>query len=770
MSEVRGAERAHLADEEAPVGFKRHLRSVVVPGEAVYLLSSESVLAVRGAAAEVVAPLLDGTRTLPDLQRAAAPRLAPEHSARAVRALTEAGLVRGHTPSRLDSAAQAYWDHAVPDARTAEARLTTEAVRIVVLDTPDADGDTDRAALAAACSGAGLRVAAGASDPEGLVLVLCEDHLDPRLGELDVRRRRDGVPWLPVRVHGPEVWIGPVLGAPGPCWSCLAHRLRTHRRSEAPLRRALGTDAPAARPGASLPATRALGFQLAALEAAQWIAGLRDPALPDLLAYDTLTRRTTLHPVRRRPQCPDCGDPGLVARQVRRPYVPRPRPKAVVEGNGHRALTADQMLAKYGHLIGPVTGVIKELRRDPRSPGFVDCYLSGHNLATEAHTLAGLRAGLRALSGGKGLDPAEAQVSALCEAVERYSATRHGDEPVVRDTYRALGADAIHPNACQLYDERQFRDRDRWNARAAHFQYVPAPFDENRPVEWTPVWSLTAGRHRLLPTSLLYFDPRDADGDGLRADSNGNAAGGSLEDAVLQGFMELVERDAVALWWYNRTRQPAVDLDAFDAPWVRRVIDGCRALGRETWVLDLTTDLGVPALAAVSRRVDKPAEDILFGFGAHFDPAVALRRALTELGQLLPAVAGARPDGTGYAVDDPEPRTWWRTATIAGRPFLRPDPAAAARTPASWPYHARTDLRDDVAAAEALVAERGMELLVLDQTRPDIGLPVVKVLVPGLRHFWARFGPGRLYDVPVALGRLDAPTAYQDLNPVPLFV
>ena len=50
-----------------------------------------------------------------------------------------------------------------------------------------------------------------------------------------------------------------------------------------------------------------------------------------------------------------------------------------------------------------------------------------------------------------------------------------------------------------------------------------------------------------------------------------------------------------------------------------------------------------------------------------------------------------------------------------------------------------------------------MEMLVLDQTRPDIGLPVVKVIVPGMRQFWARFAPGRLFDVPVALGRqLDA--------------
>ena len=63
-----------------------------------------------------------------------------------------------------------------------------------------------------------------------------------------------------------------------------------------------------------------------------------------------------------------------------------------------------------------------------------------------------------------------------------------------------------------------------------------------------------------------------------------------------------------------------------------------------------------------------------------------------------------------------------------------------------------------------------MEMIVLDQTRPEIGLPVVKVIVPGLRHFWARFAPGRLYDVPDRLGWLAAPTPEEELNPIPMFL
>jgi ribosomal protein S12 methylthiotransferase accessory factor len=61
-------------------------------------------------------------------------------------------------------------------------------------------------------------------------------------------------------------------------------------------------------------------------------------------------------------------------------------------------------------------------------------------------------------------------------------------------------------------------------------------------------------------------------------------------------------------------------------------------------------------------------------------------------------------------------------------------------------------------------------MIVLDHTRPDIGFPVARVVVPGLRHFWARNAPGRLYDVPVGLGWLDQPLRETDLNLIPFFL
>ncbi|WP_327133581.1 TOMM precursor leader peptide-binding protein [Streptomyces sp. NBC_01343] len=752
------------APAEALVGFKSHLRPTVVPGDAAYLVSRRGVTALSGSGAEVLVPLLDGTRTALAVRQEAALTLGAEDAEAALLSLADAGLIRSTTPA-AEAEAEAYWDLAGLDGGEAAAGLARASVAIEALP------GLDPRPVAAACRESGIAVAA---DPlaADLVLVLCEDYLSPGLAAVDARLRTAGRPWVPVKLCGTDPWVGPFFRpGSGPCWHCLAVRLRGHRHSEVPVRRALGLDGPVPRPPAGLAAGTALAVNLAVLEAAKWLAGLRRPEQAHILAFDTLRLRTASHPVARLPQCAACGDPGLVARRVGAPFVPVSRPKAAATGGGDRALTPAQMLRAYGHLVDPVTGVVKEIRQASGAPDFVHAYTSGHNLAMESASFAGLSSGLRALSGGKGRTAEEARTSALCEAVERYSGTRHGDEPVVRDSLRGLGGVAVHPNDCQLYGRRQFAERELWNARHSRFHHVPAPFDESRPTDWTPVWSLTEGRRRLLPTSMLYFGRgTDPAADEPWADSNGNAAGSSPEDALVQGFLELVERDAVALWWYNRTRQPGVDLGAFEDEWVERIRHGMRRVNREAWALDLTSDLGIPVFAALSRRTDKPAEDVIFGFGAHFDPRVALCRALSELGQLLPAVGDVRRDGRGYRITDPEPLSWWQRATVANQPYLAADPRAQTRTPGHWPSARGTDLLDDVRVITELVRGKGMDLLVLDQSRPDLGLPVTKVVVPGLRHFWARYGPGRLFDVPVRLGRLAEPTPYDQLNPVPLFV
>ena len=355
--------------------------------------------------------------------------------------------------------------------------------------------------------------------------------------------------------------------------------------------------------------------------------------------------------------------------------------------------------------------------------------------------------------------------------MERYSGAYHGEEIRIRKRFTDFAGEgaAIHPNDAQLFSDRQLDNATSINAKGHPYNVVPRRFDPDTEIDWTPVWSLTSGRHRYLPTSMLYSMPAEqrqpAD---LIADSNGCAAGNTLAEAVLQGFYELAERDAFAIWWYNRLRAPAVDLASFDDDYLGSAPQHYADHEREVWMLDVTTDVGIPTFVALSRRPDAPTEDIIYGAGTHADPRIAALRAICELNQCLtwlprPGKGDGRP-----MIDDPMALWWWRTARLADCPWLAPAPDTPPKDRSQYPVIESTDTREDVEHCRALVEAKGMEFLVLDQTRPDVGMPVVRVIVPGMRHFWARLAPGRLYDVPVDMGLRTRPLAEADLNPAPV--
>lgn len=752
--------RSELAEPgEHRIGFKRHLHPQIVRGEAVYLFAEAGVTAIQGSHVESLAPLLDGTRDLAGLLRDAPAGLTADVVGRMLAKLAAAGLIssRGHEDGSAGTEASlAYWDAAGLDPAQAAAATTTSPVSVVAI------GGTDRDALAEALQRNGLMVTSGSGD---LTIVACADYLAPELRDIDAAHRATGTPWLLVKPIGAQVCVGPFFTpGDGPCWRCLATRLSANRSAEAHVRARCGQRGPAPRAAIGLPSLTATALEIASVEAVKWLAGLRHDTQRSIWSYDSLTMRVTHHEVRVRPQCPGCGDPGLVARRAFERIDLTSRIKRSCDGGGHRSSSPQEVLDTYCHLVGPVTGIVREIRRNHNGPAFFNSFWSGANIAASGDGIEGLRSSLRADTGGKGVTPLDAQVGALCEAVERRSGAFCGDEARVSGSYRSLGDLAIHPDTVQHYHPRQYGNRDAWNAAHSKFQHVTTPFDENEVMDWTPLWSVTGQRHRFLPTGMLYFGAPCPPS--VTSNSNGCAAGSSLEDAVLQGLLELVERDAVAIWWYNRTPVPAVNLDSFHDRWIDDCRDVHASLGREVWLLDVTVDLGVPVMVAVSRRTDGPREDVMLGCGAHLDPRLAARRALTELNQCMPMVC----EPVDLAAFDVDTRTWFESTRLAEQPWLAPDPSAPARDASHHGYVHRDDLVGDIRAIQDTLEDKGMELLVLDQTRPDIGLPVVRVVVPGLRHFWSRFAQGRLYDVPVQLGRLIRPRHYDELNPIPLFM
>jgi ribosomal protein S12 methylthiotransferase accessory factor len=522
---------------------------------------------------------------------------------------------------------------------------------------------------------------------------------------------------------------------------------------------------------ANFPAATSAALQLAALETVKAIgAGPGYPGAGRLITIDMTAMASEAHTLVRRPQCPRCGDPALGPERDPLPVIAQSQKKVFVADGGHRTVAPEVTLAKYAHHVSAITGAVTSITRmTVDDDDQLHVYVAGHAMAGRADNLDKLRFVLMNKSGGKGASLNQARASGLCEALERVSGCYQGDEIRMQATFAELGDRAIHPNACLLFSDKQYREREPHNVHPVT-ERIPDGLEERAQYDWTPVWSFTEQRFKYVLSAYCYYGyPQRPGPIPCWADSNGNAAGNTLEEAILQGFMELVERDSIALWWYNRVRRPAVDLTSFDDHFVQEMQWLYAKQQREIWALDISSDLGIPAIAAMARRIDGGAEEILLGFGAHFDARIALRRALTELNQSLHAVKTITgEDARQYRWENKTARAWWKTATLANQPYLAPTDGSHRRLQ-DFPVSSSDDLRDDILRCQNLVEQRGMEMLVLDQTRPDIGLSVAKVIVPGLRHFWQRFAPGRLYDVSVQLGWMKEPLEEDDLNPIGMY-
>jgi ribosomal protein S12 methylthiotransferase accessory factor len=327
----------------------------------------------------------------------------------------------------------------------------------------------------------------------------------------------------------------------------------------------------------------------------------------------------------------------------------------------------------------------------------------------------------------------------------------------------------IHPNAVMAFSEAQYCQRDAINALNINFHFVPEPLPDDLPVSWSPIWSMSQTCVKYLPTQLVRYQAKDSQAVYAKGCSNGSAAGNTLEEAILQGFCELVERDATAIWWYNRLRRPGIDLSTYDDDaYFCQLRKEYQARNREIWALDLTSDLGIPVVAAISKHIRQTSESILIGLGCHLNMRIAVDRALAELNQMFWM---SFPDhDTGLSgLNDKSTLHWFATATTENQSYLLPATQLPPTCIDAIRPRSSGHLLADIDLCRNTIEAKGMEMLVLDQTRDDIGLPVVKVVVPGLRHFWRRLGPGRLYDVPVQMGWLNTAHTEDALNPIPIF-
>ncbi|MBX9826775.1 MAG: TOMM precursor leader peptide-binding protein [Xanthobacteraceae bacterium] len=730
--------------------FAPNFTVYLLPPDVVCLYSEDRKFFLRGELYFALASAIGAEgKSIAELVRSLAPPFPAGKIREALKRLLDRRYLLRASRASADTVA-AYWASLGLAPETARRNLQNCRVSIQSIDVEGAKE------LRTALVALGVRVVPRSAD---LTVTLVGDYLEKRLVELNQRHLSDHTSWLLVQPSGIFPLVGPVLD-PGKsaCWRCLADRMRRNREIKGMLNRE-------ARCIAVSPLARTTlgqsGIQLAAVEIAKAIAtGFRTELSDHIVSLDLLGSTIVKHHVARRPQCPSCGRKSL--QSPRRAPVPiklEPGGKLVLTSGGYRSVTPRATVARFRRHVSPLTGVISRLERVEADLPLNTNYQAIHNFSAPARTVDELRAGLQGGSFGKGSTAEQGEASALMEAIERYSGIFQGDE--IRATRRFADfprGDAIGPNDVLLFSEAQYQKQ----AAAALInpfepRSVPEPLDRSAEIEWSPVWSLHDRRFKHLPTGLLYFFYPGPDQ--INADSNGCAAGNTLAEAIVQGFLELVERDSYAIWWYNRLPRVQLDIAHFDDPYVRDLQAQLAETGRRLWVVDITSDLGIPSFVALAHWVNDGRENVEFGSGAHFDPRIALLRALTELNQFLSIGLMGGGARNKSSLDGATP------FRLEDHPYLIPNGQPAAQYQSN-PKFSRLDAREQVAACMQVTARLGLDFLVLDQTRPDIDVPVARVIVPGLRHFYRRFAPGRLYEVPVKLGWLDRPLPESELNPL----
>ena len=746
MTGDHGIKFTQLNSKDVPQ-FAPNFTVYVLPPDLVCLYSEDRKFFLHGELyCSLASAIGKSERTVRELVRELEHDFPSEKIHEALKRLFDRRYVLAKSSSSSGAVA-AYWASLGLSPEAVERNFQKSRVRIQSIDVQGATK------LGSALTALGVRVVKRSPT---LTVTLVNDYLEERLAELNRQHLLNRTPWLLAQPSGIFPLVGPVFSpGRGACWTCLADRMKRNREVKALLNRKEAHCV-----AVSSLARDTVGqssIQLAAVEIAKAIAAdFRTELCDHIVSLDLLGSTIVKHYVAARPQCPSCGRKKL--RDPSRAPVPielRAGGKLVMTSGGYRTVSPRATVARFRKHVSPLTGVISRLERIEADLPLNTNFYAAHNFSAPAETVDELRAGLSGGSFGKGSTAEQGEASALMEAIERYSGIFQGDETRVKRRFTDFPAgEAILPNDVLLFSDAQYLAEQ---ASTAGPPSTLDSFDQSAKIEWSPVWSLRDKRFKYLPTGLLYFFYR---GSGQTStDSNGCAAGNTLEEAIVQGFLELVERDAYAIWWYNRLQRASVDLGQFDDSYIRDLQTQLADAGRQLWVLDVTSDLGISCFVAVLHWMHNSQENIEFGSGAHFDARIALLRALTELNQFLSI--GLMGGGTGEksTLDGSTP------LRLRDHPFLMPSENLVAQPHSSFKF-GRLDAREQVTTCVELAKREGLDFLVLDQTRPDIGVPVVRVIVPGMRHFYRRFAPGRLYDVPVKLGLRDRPLSENELNPI----
>jgi putative methanogenesis marker protein 1 len=310
---------------------------------------------------------------------------------------------------------------------------------------------------------------------------------------------------------------------------------------------------------------------------------------------------------------------------------------------------------------------------------------------------------------GKGATVEESRISAIMEGIERYSSELH-DRRVHLGTLKEMIARG------EVIDPRDL--------------ILPNSTDPDRLMSWTEGFDIVNNREVLLPAHAVFHPlPPNYRGP-FRTNTNGLASGNTFEEAVFHALSEVIERDAWSLVEACRDTGPCVT--GVTDPAILEMQEKFKKAQVEVLVRDITSDIGIPTMAAVSDDVLlKDPALLTIGIGTHTSARIAVMRALTEVAQSrLTQIHGAREDTT---LAELRKRMGYDRAKRINGYWYRDNGSVDYSSIGSSDTD---DFKKDIENIIGALKKQGMDqVIIVDLTREEIGVPVVRVVVPGLEVF-----------------------------------
>jgi ribosomal protein S12 methylthiotransferase accessory factor len=531
-------------------------------------------------------------------------------------------------------------------------------------------------------------------------------------------------------MDGLNAWIGPVVGGVGePCWNCL--RLRRLGADANPalshtLNHAALNNRETHRSRSVLRSMSNTAGQQLSTEALKLLLGFSASRLHGHVQVHHLVKgEACLHRIIPVPWCEVCGfsrsavetGAGSGVRTAVALSAAAVLPESASNPLNHLH-SLDDLTQLFAGWIDAEVGVIKSLRGHlPSIPEFP---------RTASADMANFTAGqfdprsMGQVGSGKGLDDISAHISAVGEAIERYSAARFHKPYLKYASCKQLQGDYLDPAKLVLYSKKQYQSEG----------FPFAPWREKQKIHWTKGRWLGSQKPVWVPALVSYFNFESTyEEQFTQVSSNGLAAGQNNEDAALRACFELIERDAMMLTWYAQLPAQRLRIDSQYHGKMRLLIDHINAQGIELELYLFDVGLHVPTVVClgIGDGIRTPAVSV--SLSCHGDIQVAMKKALLEQGHVLPYLCHLMSSQSHFPQTVHEVRElddhatyYLRNDKLAAFDFMR-QPLGHAISPEQWPY---PPIVHEQQLKERL-KDSGVEIAIVDVTAPDVALSPFRV-------------------------------------------